>query len=149
LAADEPGALVAAALPPRAGVEMALELAAAQRTGLVEAPLHAPGLLRVELPPGAANVRVAHGYVTLAGRGAVERLLAERDPAWVSVEVRGLPEEAGGDAGEVLVHALALVRKLFPDVRVGTARLPAEGSLDASLEAAGVSVGLRVRAHGQ
>lgn len=144
-----PRARVAAALPPRAGLEAALALARAGRAGLCEAPLHR-GLARADLPSGAAAIEVAHGWVTLPGRAWMERAIAGRTIERAQIEAKGSPEEAGGDAEEALVHALALALRMFPGARVALATQPREALIDVALAAPGGPL-LRViaRAEGQ
>ncbi|MFT3769692.1 MAG: hypothetical protein QM820_30005 [Minicystis sp.] len=141
------GARVAAALPPRASLEVAMALTAAGRAGVVEAPVHA-AIARVALPEAARRVEVAHGWVTLPGRAWMERALAERAAERVTIDARGLPEEAGGDAEEVLAHALAIALRLFPEARVAGATQAREASIEVTLSAAGGPV-IHVRARGE
>jgi hypothetical protein len=140
-----PDARVVIALPPRAALEAALEVAAAGRRGLVEAPLPlwAGGQL-----PARSGVQVAHGWVTL-GRRWFEQVIA-RGVSNVELLVEGLPEAPGGDLEEVVVHALALLRRLFPGAEPRSVRLQGEGALQADFEAAsGVRIELRARTSGQ
>ncbi len=116
-----PAAAFAVALPPRAGLACALELAAAGRAGVVEAPLH-DGLLDVPLAPGAAGVRVAHGWVTLAGARAMAAYIRRAGGGRLEIDVAGLPADDQADAHEALVHGAALIRALLPDVTVSAAR---------------------------
>lgn len=139
-----PDARAAVALPPRAGLDAALALAAAGRAGVVEAPLHA-AVARADLSAGAAAVAVAHGWVTLPARAWLARALAERPVERVTLEARGLPEEAGGDAAEVLTHALALALRLFPGARVESAAQTREALVEVTLSTGG-GPSLRVRA---
>lgn len=145
--AAHPEARVAAALPPREGTALALRLAVAGRVSLVEAPLD-EALADEVLAAGAAKVRVAHGHTTLGGLGPFSKLLRELPARALSLEVRGLPEEPDGDLTEVLIHALALVRRLSPRARVVSARLLGGSALEATF--AGVQpLTLRVVARGQ
>jgi hypothetical protein len=141
---------VAAALPPRAALDAALALAAAGRAGVVEAPLHV-AVGRAELPSGAAAIAVAHGWVTLPVRAWIERALgAQTAVDRVIIEARGLPEEAGGDAEEVLVHALALALRLYPGARVESATQPREAAIEVTLSASrGTMIHVCARAEGQ
>jgi hypothetical protein len=144
-----PSARVALALPPRAGLEAALALAHAGRVGVVEAPLHA-SLARAALPAGARSVAVAHGWVTLPARTWFARALTDRSAREVTIEARGLPEEAGGETEEVLTHALALALRLFPGARVESALERHEALLELVLSTgAGPLVRVRARSDGQ
>jgi hypothetical protein len=149
---DFPAAVFAIALPPRAGLESALLLAGAGREAVVEAPLH-DALLDAEPGPGAAGVRVAHGWVTLPGRRAVEALMRRAGGGQLTVEVAGLPEEDHGDLYEVLVHATALVRALLPEATAVAARQIDAGALEvdfaAPLPGSGWALSLRLVTRGQ
>ncbi len=111
----DPAAHVAVALPPRAGLALALALAERGHAGLVEAPLDL-SLADTELPAGGAAVKIAHGWCSLARRAGIGAWA--RDARRARVELRGLPEAPGRDLGECTWHALALVRALFPEARV-------------------------------
>lgn len=141
----DPDALPVIALPPRAALEAVLELAAAGRRGLVEAPLPLSAAGKLPHSPG---IQVAHGWVTL-GRRWFERVVA-RGASDVELAVDGLPEAPGGDLEEVLVHALALLRRIVPRAEPHSVRLEGEGALWAVFDApGGVRVELRARAAGQ
>ncbi len=129
-----PTAASALALPPRAALEGALRLAEAARPGIVQAPLH-DAVIDADPGPGAAGVRVAHGWVTLPGRRAVEALMRRAGGGRLRIEVAGLPEEDGGDLREGLVHAAALVRALLPHATPGAARRAGGGVLEVDLAA--------------
>lgn len=149
---DYPQAAFAVALPPRAGLAAALELAAAERDAVVEAPLH-DALALWPLPLMAASVRVAHGWVTLPGAAKLHAWLRHSGGGVVHVEIAGLPEEDGGDVEERLVHALALIRTLLPEAQPMSARLEAGGSMIVELlagsPAAAWRVHLSLRARGR
>ena len=148
---EHPAAAFAVALPPRAGLDHALRLAAAGRAGVVEAPLH-DALADAALGSGASLVRVAHGWVTLPGCRAIAAVLERAGGGELNVEVSGLPEEENADPGEALVHALALVRALLPGAAATAAHPVDGGSLQIALAApAGAGawrVRLRVRPRG-
>jgi hypothetical protein len=115
----EPSMRIAAALPPRAGLALALALAAEGRGGSIEAPLDG-ALADATLPEGARAVRVAHGWCALAGRAVMAD--KARSAQRARIEVTGLPEADGRDLGECLWHALALTRALFAEAHVRSAR---------------------------
>ncbi len=145
-----PAAVFAVALPPRAGLEAALQLVDCGRTGVLEAPLHVT-LADLDLPPTADAIRVAHGWVTLPGVRAMETIM-RRAGGRLTIDVSGLPEAPAGDLDEVLVHAAALVRTLVPQARPTTVRSSEDGveaELSADAAAAAWTVALRVRQHGQ
>jgi hypothetical protein len=139
-----PGAAVAAALPPRLGLTCALRLAGAGRRGLVESPL-AWALGECALGEGARAVQVANGWVTLRGWATVLELLGADGGVSVDLQVHGLPEEAGGDREEVLVHALAVARRLLIAPHLRQARLESESSLSLVLAGQGPVAELRLR----
>jgi hypothetical protein len=112
---------VVAALPPRAGLAAALELASAGRVGVLQAPLHG-GLADEALPEGARDVQVAHGWVNLPGRAWATRMLAEVPWRQVTLRVRGLPEGPGEDLDEILLQGLALARRLLPGATIARAK---------------------------
>lgn len=144
-----PEARVAIALPPRAALDAALALAGAGRVGLIEAPIHS-AIARAELPASAAAIAIAHGWVTLPGCVWMTRALAARAATRVTIEARGLPEEAGGDTEEVLIHALALALRLFPQARVEGARQEREAMIAIALSTGGgPSLHVCARAEGQ
>lgn len=141
----DPDAFVVIALPPRAALEAALQVAAAGRRGLVEAPLP---LWAGEQLPESSTVQVAHGWVTL-GRRWFEQAIA-RGVSAVELLVEGLPEAPGGDLEEVVVHALALLIRLFPRAEPRSVRLEGEGALHADFQQpGGVRIELRARTAGQ
>jgi len=144
-----PEARVAVALPPRAALDAAIALASAGRVGLVEAPIHR-AIARADLPASAAAIAVAHGWVTLPGRAWIARALAARAATRVTIEARGLPEEAGGDLEEVLLHALALALRLFPRARVEGATQEREAMIAIALSTdGGPALHVHARAEGQ
>lgn len=150
--ASHPAAVFAIALPPRAALEDALALAESGRAGVVEAPLH-DALLDAHLGAGAAGVRVAHGWVTLPGLQVIAAVMRRAGAGRLLIEVAGLPEEEGGDLGEVLVHAAAIVRALLPDSTPSAARHADGGALEVELAAPspgrGWTAQLRLLARGQ
>lgn len=147
-----PGAAFAVALPPRAGLESALLLAEAGRAAIVEAPLH-DALIDAALGAGAAAVRVAHGWVTLPGLGAVASLVRRAGGGRLTVEVAGVPEEDRGDLYEGLVHAAALVRALLPEAAPVAARQVDAGGLEVDFAApspgSGWTLSLRLLTRGR
>lgn len=142
-----PDAAFAVALPPRAGLEAALRLAAAGRTAVVEAPLH-DALADAAPLVGGAAVRVAHGWVTLAGAPVVDKVLRRLAGGRLSVEVAGLPESLQGDLAECVVHAMALVRFLLPAATV-TGAGDGQDGMEVELAAPGWMATVRLRARGE
>lgn len=143
-----PNAAFALALPPRPGLEGALRLVAAGRSGIVEAPLHA-SLADARLDEGAHRVRVAHGWVTLPGLRAVQTILQRSPGGRLSIVVAGLPEDDHCDPAEGLVHALAVVRALVPQSAPSAARHAEAGGVAVELQSAGWRVELRTRGRGR
>lgn len=142
-----PAASYALALPPRAGLEGARILTQRGLKAVVEAPLH-DSLCESDLPGTSDGVKVAHGWATLPGRRAVEKLLKRMRRGRISIEVAGLPESADSDVGEALVHGLALIRSLVPDVSVAEARR-APGALFVGIESNAWAITLKLWAHGR
>ncbi len=145
-----PEAGFALALPPRAALEGALSLRAAGARGVAQAPIHS--VLGVsEHAAGSDRVRVAHGWVTLPGRQIVDKLVRRLGSGRISIELAGLPESDRGEVDETLVHGLALVRALVPDVAVVAARR-VRGQLEIDLATPGSSrrwlVGVKILSRG-
>lgn len=145
--AAHPEAAFAVALPPRAGTAAALQLAAVGRRAIVDAPLH-DALVDTRLGAGAASVRVAHGWVTLAGRAVVDKVVRRAEGGRLSVDLAGLPESPRGELSECLVHALALLRALLPDATVVAAE-NRPGGLEIELADGRRAATLRVRSRGR
>lgn len=147
-----PAAAVAITLPPRAALEGALQLADAGRAGVVEAPLH-DALGDAVRVPRSGDVRVAHGWVTLAGLRAIASVMRRSDPGPLFIELAGSPEDECADPHETLVHAAALLRALLPDATPVAGRSPDGGTFELDLTAPARSgcwtVQLRLRTRGQ
>lgn len=145
--AAHPDALVLAAVPPRAAFVTARKLSTFSRRGLVEAPVEPGPDLTPQ--PGDRHVQVAHGWTTLGGRGWLSRVVRSHPPLEVMLEVRGLPERPEGDIAEVVTHALALLRRLFPGLKPVEAKQPADGVLEARFfTPAGAALKLRALTRG-
>ncbi len=145
-----PEAGFALALPPRAALAGAVSLSAAGARGVVEAPIH--GVLdESEVTAGSDRVRVAHGWVTLPGRQIVEKLVRRLGSGRISIELAGVPESDQGEVDEALIHGLALVRALVPDVAVVAARR-VRGQLEIDLAPPGSSrrwlIGVKIISRG-
>jgi hypothetical protein len=133
--AAHPEARLAASLPPRDGLAVALRLAAEGRRGVIDAALPPTE----EIPDGAAGVQVAHGLVTLPGL----RWLGRGRPGRIAIEVRGHPER--GDLPDRVHQAAALVLRLAPGARVASARARGLEGLEATLvDPDGRTIGLEV-----
>lgn len=141
-----PTAAFGLVLPPRAGLEAALEIADAGRAGVVEAPLH-DSLADAQLGPGAAAVRVAHGWVTLPGLRAVQAIMRRFGRGRISVVAAGLPETDNCDPVEGLVHGLALVRAMLPQAVASAARYVKGGGLAVELTTPGSTDGWTLELH--
>ncbi|HHH31393.1 MAG TPA: hypothetical protein ENK57_24015, partial [Polyangiaceae bacterium] len=89
-------------------------------------------------PAGGAHVQIAHGWLTLAGLGAVERLFAIRTVEHVRLSVRGTPEGPAAGLHAALYHAATLVHRLGRQVQIVSALLEDEEHLDLSLHVDGV-----------
>ncbi len=142
-----PGAAVALALPPRTAAAALAELLGAGTDPappriLTQAPLPLDDLGWTDL---SGTCQVAHGWTTLPGLAWLQkRLGAER--ARIAIDVRGLPDAEGGDLPEVLVHGLALARRLHPDLTITRFDWPSEGRLELELRS---GLTLRLMCHGR
>lgn len=145
--ASHPDARVAVALPPRAGLAAAIALAEEGRASLVEAPLYG-ALAEAEFGEAGRAVQVAHGWTTLAGVGWISKLMGRHPVTSAEIDVRGLPEDAEGDLLDAVVHAVALLRRLFPSAALESAAMAGENLLEADWRCAGTRVRLRVRPRG-
>jgi predicted dehydrogenase len=147
-----PAASFAVALPPRAGLDAAMELAEAGRAGIVEAPLH-DALADARHLPQSDDLRVAHGWVTLAGLRAIAAVMRHAEAGRLFIELAGSPEDDCADSHETLVHAAALLRALLPDATPTGGRSPDGGTIELDLTAPGAgghwTVQLRLRLRGQ
>ena len=121
-----PEASVAAAVPPRAALEVAERLAQHERAGLVPSPWFR-GLAQLETARAHGSVQVASGWNTLPGIRWISRHAAGAQR--VSLEIGGVPGCDAGDLWEVLTRAVPVIRRLMGDGHVtelrprGTAEL--------------------------
>ena len=84
-------------------------------------------------PPLGRGVQLAHGWLTLSGIGALERLFAARSAETVRLRVHGLPEGPAPGLGPALYHALTLVQRLGRDITLTRAVLETEAKLALTL----------------
>ena len=84
-------------------------------------------------PPPGRGVQVVHGWLSLSGVGALERLFSSRGVDHVQLVVRGLPEGPALGLAPVLYQAMALVLRLGTQVAVTGAVLENEDDLTLSL----------------
>lgn len=89
-------------------------------------PAHAPSEAR-------SVVQIAHGWVTLSGISAIERLFQGASVLGVRLRTRGLPEGPAAGIEPALYHAATLVHRFGRDVRVERAVLEDEQQLSLSL----------------
>ena len=106
---EQLGMQVVAAVGPRAGLQLADSLDEWGVAALLDAPIGWPGLSIA--PRSVSPVQVAHDWVTLPGLGWLQRHALE-GLSRQSIRVRGTPTGDSNELIEVLVHALALVRRL-------------------------------------
>lgn len=136
-----PSALIVAALGPRDGLALALALAEGGRRGLVDAPLD-DRLADRELPAAAAAVKVSSGWTAAGGMSALRAKASSATAA--RVEVAGLPDGVGLDLDECLWHGLALVRAIFGEVALASARASSELTLELLRPARDVATAAKV-----
>jgi len=84
-------------------------------------------------PPPGAHLQVVHGWLTLTGVGALERLFSSRAVESVRLEVRGLPEGPAPGLAAALHHALTVVRRFGRSIEVSHAVLVTEHELALTL----------------
>ena len=84
-------------------------------------------------PPLGHGVQLSHGWLTLSGVGALERLFMSRAVESVRIDVRGLPEGPGPGVTAALYHAATLVQRFGREVRVDRAVLSREDELTLTL----------------
>lgn len=90
-------------------------------------------------PEDGRNVRIAHGWTTLAGVSAIDRLFSGARVVGVRMRVRGLPEGPAIGLEPVLYHAATVVQRFGREVRVERAVLEDEQQLSLALDVDGVS----------
>ncbi len=88
-------------------------------------------------PPLGTGVQITHGWVTLAGISAIERLFASPGLEMVRLRVRGMPEGPALGLGPALYHAATLVHRFGRQVAVDRAVLEDEQHLSLSLNVDG------------
>lgn len=92
-------------------------------------------------PPLGAGVQVTHGWLSLSGVAAIERLFASAGatkPEIVRLRARGVPEGPGLGLSPALYHALTLAHRFGQRVSVERAVLDDEQHLTLALEVDGV-----------
>lgn len=83
--------------------------------------------------PLGSGVQLAHGWLTLSGLGALDRLFASRAVETVRLSVRGLPEGRAPGLIPALYHACTLVQRLGREVSIVKAVLEREDDLALTL----------------
>ncbi|MEM7155592.1 MAG: hypothetical protein AAF799_22270 [Myxococcota bacterium] len=143
-----PDATVAAAVPPRAALEVVQRLIQHERAGLVPSPWFR-GLARMVDNDGPAKawgaIQVASGWNTLPGVRWLSRQVA--GARHVSLEIGGVPGCDDGDLWEVLTRAAAVLRRWTGDGRVTQLRSRGTAELEFTVEGR-VSANLRLRTQG-
>src|SRR5690606_27486266 len=85
-----------------------------EATRLAERLVERPGPALLHPPPArpplGAGVQIAHGWLTLSGVQAIERLFAS-PVEMVRVRVRGVPEGPGTGLAPALYHAATLAHR--------------------------------------
>lgn len=98
--------------------------------------------------PDGPRVQIAHGWLTLSGVGALERLFAARRVEAVRLVVNGLPEGPAAGVGPALYHAVTLLARLGREVELERAVLATEDQLHLSFGIDGVPWQVEVSPHG-
>ena len=102
-------------LPPRLALAESLNLTAANRCGVVCAPLH-EALIDADLGSTPARLRVAHGWLTLRGLRVTQAALRRCNGGRLEIEVKGRPDHhQSTNEYAALVNATALLRALLPE----------------------------------
>jgi len=99
-------------------------------------------------PPLGTGVQVTHGWLTLAGVGALERLFRSRSAETVKLTTRGVPEGPASGIGSALYHAMTLVSRLGREVNIERAVLTNEEELTVSARVDDVPWTIEVRSRG-
>jgi hypothetical protein len=99
-------------------------------------------------PPVGHGVQLSHGWLTLSGIGALERLFMSRSVESVRLEARGLPEGPGLGVTAALYHAATLIQRFGHEVRVDRAVLPHEDEITLTLAVDGVPWRVDVHSRG-
>lgn len=123
-----------------------------EATRIAERLVGHPGPSLLHPPPARPlpghGVQLTHGWLTLSGIAAVERLLTSpvHRPELVWLRVQGAPERAGGGLGVALYHAATLAHRVGAEVHVEHAVLEDEQRLTVALEVDGLPWRLEVAA---
>ncbi|GAB5549704.1 MAG: hypothetical protein SangKO_094640 [Sandaracinaceae bacterium] len=141
LAARPDAAIAVWAAGPREAARVAEHLKAHPGPALLHPPPARP-------PPGD-HLQLVHGWLTLSGVGALERLFSSRGVESVRLEVRGLPEGAAPGITEALQHAMTVVRRFGRDVAVESAVLATEHELSVELTVDGRPWHVKVAVRGR
>ncbi len=99
-------------------------------------------------PPLGTGVQVAHGWLTLSGVGALERLFRSRSVESVRLTVRGVPEGPTNGIGPALYHAATLVSRLGREIEITGAVLRREDELALDAKVDGIPWAVEVHCHG-
>lgn len=89
-------------------------------------------------PPAGERVQLAHGWLSLSGVGALERLFAGRRVESVTLNVHGIPEGPAPGLGPALYHATTLLARLGRAVEIERAVLVTEELLHLTVALDGV-----------
>lgn len=114
-----------------------------EATRMAERLVEHDGPALLHPPPALAclgsGVQLTHGWVSLSGIPALERLFASSEARVevVRLQVRGLPEGVGTGLGPALYHAATLVHRFGRHVRMERAVLEDEQHLALALEVDG------------
>ncbi len=84
-------------------------------------------------PPLGDGIELTHGWLTLSGVGALERLFGSRGVESVRLRLRGVPDGAADGLTDVLYHAATLALRFGHDVHVERAVLESEQTLTLTL----------------
>lgn len=99
-------------------------------------------------PPLGSGIQLTHGWLTLSGVGALERLFSSRAVESVKLTVQGTPEGPSGSLADVVYHAATVVGRFGRDVRVDRAVLANESQLALTLTVDGAPWRIELEPHG-
>lgn len=89
-------------------------------------------------PPIGTGIQITHGWLTLSGIAAIERLFASSGVEVVRLRVRGLPEGPGTGLAPALYHAATVAHRVGRRISIERAVLEDEHHAAISLDVDGV-----------
>lgn len=88
--------------------------------------------------PMGTGVQITHGWLTLTGIAAIERLFASSGVETVRLRARGLPEGPGTGLSPALYHAATLAHRIGRRIRIERAVLEDEQHVALALDVDGI-----------